>query len=159
MITKRLTIISLFTTIALVLFVLEAQVPVPIPGVKLGLSNIVTLIAFLLLGKRAAGTVLALRIMLGAFLLGTPSSILFSAAGGMLAFFVMSAALNFTAKNQVWVVSILGALAHNTGQILMAMLVLRTIAVIVYSPMLVLSGIVSGLFTGLVAQHLQGYRL
>ena len=68
--TKRLAVLAMFTAIALTIFVAEAQIPpvVPIPGVKLGLANIVTLIAMALLGRRQAGEILLVRIVLGASL-------------------------------------------------------------------------------------------
>ena len=158
--TRKLTLISVYTTIALTLFVVEAQipVPVPIPGVKLGLSNIVTLVALLFLDKRSAGMILGVRITLGAFMIGAPSTLLFSGMGGLFAFFVMVITLKLLGRSQIWVVSILGALAHNAGQLLMAAWVLRTMAIFAYSPTLILSGIVAGCFTGVAARHMLRYE-
>ena len=74
--TKRLAFMALLTAMALTIFVIEAQIPapVPIPGVKLGLSNIITLTAMLLLGKKEAGIVLLLRIIMGAMFTGSPAA-------------------------------------------------------------------------------------
>ena len=88
--TKRLAVLAMFTAIALTIFVAEAQIPpvVPIPGVKLGLANIVTLIAMALLGRRQAGEILLVRIVLGSVFTGGVSAMLFSIAGGVLAYLV-----------------------------------------------------------------------
>jgi heptaprenyl diphosphate synthase len=158
--TKKLVLIALYSAIALTLFVVEAMIPipVPVPGVKLGLSNIVTLVALLFLNKRAAGMILFIRITLGALLVGVPSMLLFSGTGGIFAFVVMVIALKITSREQIWVVSILGALAHNAGQLLMAAWYLQTTAIFAYAPVLVISAIVSGVFTGLVAKNLLRYE-
>jgi len=122
--TRRLPLLALYTVIALVIFVAEAQIPlpVPLPGVKLGLANIVTLAALYFLGRREAGLILTARILLGAFLTGVPSMLLFSASGGLFAFLVMALAQKLLPREQIWVVSALGAIAHNTGQLLAAVL-------------------------------------
>ena len=158
--TKKLVLISLYAAIALTLFVVEAMipVPVPVPGVKLGLSNIVTLTALLFLNKRAAGLILFVRITLGALLIGAPSMLLFSGTGGIFAFLIMIMALKITSREQIWVVSVLGALAHNAGQLLMAAWYLQTTAIFAYAPVLVISAIVTGVFTGLVARNLLRYE-
>ena len=85
--TRKLALMALLTAIALTIFVVEAQIPapVPVPGVKLGLANIVTLITMKLLGKKEAGAVLLVRVLMGAMFAGSPSTLLFSAAGGALA--------------------------------------------------------------------------
>ena len=89
--TKRLAVLAMFTAIALTIFVAEAQIPpiVPIPGVKLGLANIVTLIAMARLGRRQAGEILLVRIVLGSVFTGGVSAMLFSIAGGVFAYLVM----------------------------------------------------------------------
>jgi len=158
--TKKLVLISLYAAIALTLFVVEAMipVPVPVPGVKLGLSNIVTLAALLFLNKRAAGLILFVRITLGALLIGAPSMLLFSGTGGIFAFLVMIIALKITSREQIWVVSVLGALAHNAGQLLMAAWYLQTTAIFAYAPVLVISAVITGVFTGLVARNLLRYE-
>ena len=158
--TRRLTRLALYTTIALAIFVIEAQIPlpVPVPGVKLGLSNIVTLAALYFLGRREAGLILAARILLGAFLIGRPSVLLFSGIGGLFALIVMALAMKALPRNQIWAVSILGALAHNAGQLLMAAFLMRTFAVFAFGPALILSAILTGCFTGLAARFLLRYE-
>ena len=154
--TKKLALMALLTAIALTIFVIENQIPapVPVPGVKLGLANIITLITMKLLGKREAGAVLLVRILMGAMFAGSPSTLLFSAAGGALAYLVMCLTLHFFGDDQLWIVSALAGLAHNAGQLLACMLVVKTPGVLAYGPVLAASGVITGVFTGLAAQFL-----
>jgi heptaprenyl diphosphate synthase len=153
--TKRLVIIALLTAMALIMFVVEMQLPalVPIPGVKLGLANIITLIALVLIGKRDAGIVLFLRVMLGALFAGSPSTLIFSAAGGILAYLVMCVMVNPHVQCPLWFVSACSAIAHNAGQLGMSILIVHTPGLLVYAPALVVSGVITGVFTGLAATY------
>ncbi|MBQ3701984.1 MAG: Gx transporter family protein [Oscillospiraceae bacterium] len=154
--TSKLTLMALLTAIALTIFVIENQIPtpVPIPGVKLGLANIITLITMKLLGKKEAGAVLLVRILMGAMFAGSPSTLLFSAAGGLLAYLVMCMTVDHFGENQLWIVSVLAGLAHNAGQLLACVLVVRTPGVFAYAPILAASGVITGVFTGFAAQYL-----
>ncbi len=154
--TKKLALMALLTAIALTIFVIEAQIPapVPIPGVKLGLANIITLIAMCLLGKKEAGAVLLVRVMMGAMFAGSPSTLLFSAAGGLLAYLTMCLTGGLFGDNQLWIVSALSGIAHNAGQLLACVLVVMTPGVFAYAPILAASGVVTGVFTGFAAQYL-----
>ena len=126
--TKKIVLMALLTAIALTFFVVENQLPapVPIPGVKLGLANIITLVTMLLLGKQEAGAVLLVRVLLGAMFAGSPSTLLFSAAGGFLAWLVMCLTVGLFDQKQLWIVSALAGLAHNAGQLLTCALVVKT---------------------------------
>ena len=128
--------------------------PFPIPGVKRGLANIVTLVAMVLLGRRDAGAVLLVRILMGAMFAGSPSTLLFSAAGGALAYAVMCLTVGLFPEKLLWVVSALAGLAHNAGQLLACVLVVKTPGVLAYAPILAVSGILTGIFTGLAAMVL-----
>ena len=154
--TKKLALMALLTAIALTVFVIENQIPapVPIPGAKLGLANIVTLVAMVLLGRRDAGAVLLVRILMGAMFAGSPSTLLFSAAGGALAYAVMCLTVGIFPEKLLWVVSALAGLAHNAGQLLACVLVVKTPGVLAYAPILAVSGILTGIFTGLAAMVL-----
>ena len=154
--TRKLALMALLTAIALTIFVIENQIPtpVPIPGVKLGLANIITLITMKLLGKKEAGAVLLVRILMGAMFAGSPSTLLFSAAGGLLAYLVMCMTVDHFGENQLWIVSALAGLAHNAGQLLACVLVVRTPGVFAYAPILAASGVITGVFTGFAAQYL-----
>ena len=154
--TKQLSLMALLTAIALAIHVAEAQIPapVPIPGVKLGLANIVTVYAMFSLGPGPALMILVARILLGSFFAGQIVSLLYSLAGGLLCYVVMLLLRRMLTKKQIWAASVLGAIAHNIGQILVAVIVTGTPAIVSYLPILLLSGIAAGLFTGLAAQYL-----
>ena len=109
--TKKLALMAVLTAIALTIFMIEAQIPapVPIPGVKLGLANIITLTAMLILDKKEAGAVLAARIIMGAMFAGSPSAILYSGAGGVLAYAVMCLMVGHVPEKRLWAVSAVSA--------------------------------------------------
>lgn len=153
---KRLTKLALLTAVALILFVVEAQIPapVPIPGVKLGLANIVTVYAMFRFGPRDTLLVLLTRVVLGSVFAGSVMALWFSLAGGLLCWAAMAALRKILTERQLWVCGILGAMCHNLGQMAVCLAVYRSWAVAVYLPVLLLSGIVTGLFTGLTAQLL-----
>ena len=153
---KRLTRLALLTAIALTIFMAEAQLPplVPLQGVKLGLANIVTVYAVFVLGAGDALLILAGRIFLGAVFSGQMMTLLYSAGGGLLAWLAMVALARLLTPKQIWLCSPVAALFHNLGQLLVAAGVMKTWVVMAYLPYLILSGILTGLFTGLCAQFL-----
>jgi len=153
---RKLTTMALLTAIALTIFVVEAQIPalVPLPGVKLGLSNIVTVFAVFTLGSGEAAAILFARIFLGAVFAGNFSTIFYSAAGGLCAILVTIGLRRLLRRTQLWVAGILGAMAHSVGQMAMAVFVTGTPSIIVYLPALIVCSIITGLFTGLCAQFL-----
>ncbi len=153
---KRLALCAVLAAVALTIFVAESQIPpvVPMPGVKLGLANIVTLVAMVLLGRRDALAVLAVRLILGAAFTGGFSAFMFSAVGGLFAYIVMAALVGVFPEKMLWVVSVLAALAHNAGQILVAVFVTGTPGIAVYILILAASGVVTGAFTGLAGMFL-----
>ena len=154
--TRKLTLLALLTAIALTIFMVEAQIPaiVPIPGIKLGLANIVTVFTVFALGPKEGCLVLAARIFLGAVFAGNFSTIFYSAAGGALAIAVTIGLRKILTKKQLWVAGALGAVAHSIGQMAMAVLLTGTPGLIVYLPVMIAVSIVTGTFTGLCAQFL-----
>ena len=154
--TRKLVLMSLLTAAALTIFVIENQIPlpVPIPGVKLGLANIITLVAMLLLGRKEAGAILLVRVLMGAMFAGSPSTLLFSAAGGLFAYLVMCLTTGVFSDSQLWIVSALAGVAHNAGQLLACALVVKTPGVLAYAPILAASGVITGVFTGFAAMYL-----
>lgn len=154
---------ALLTAISLVVWVIEAQIPapLPVPGVKLGLASVVTLTAMLLLGKREALAVLLVRVFLSCLFAGSFSAILFALTGGVLSWAVMALTVGLFSKRLLWVVSVFGAMAHNAGQLFAAVLVTKTASLLVYAPALALAAIVTGAFTGVIAMYafkaLRGY--
>lgn len=155
--TKKLVLLALLTAISLVIWVIEAQIPapIPVPGIKLGLASVVTLTAMALLGRREALIVLMLRVILASVFAGSLSAILFSLAGGLLSWAVMALALRPLGEKLLWAVSVLGAIGHNTGQLGAAIWVTRTPSLVAYAPALLCAAIVTGAFTGVAAAQLQ----
>lgn len=154
--TGKLTRMALLTAIALTIFMVEAQIPalVPVPGVKLGLSNIITVFAVFAMGPKEAAAILFARIFLGAVFAGNFSTIFYSAAGGALAILVTIGLRKILTKKQLWVAGALGAIAHSIGQMAMAIAITQTPGLIAYLPAMILCSVVTGLFTGLCAQFL-----
>lgn len=154
--TKKLVFMALLTAISLVIWVIEAQIPapIPVPGVKLGLASVVTLTAMLILGRREALAVLLVRVFLASVFAGSFSAILFSLAGGLLSWAVMALTLGIFSQKLVWVVSVFGAIAHNAGQLMAAVAVTKTASLFAYAPALLAAAIVTGAFTGVIAMYL-----
>ena len=148
--TKKLTLCGLLTALALGLSYAERFFPlqmiIPLLGIKLGLANVVTLIALCALGKRYAFCILIVRCLLGGFF-GGLSGLAFSLIGGLLALTVMCLAARSKGLS-LYGISVLGAAAHNVGQILVAMAVMGSPYVAAYLPWLLLISIVTGLLTG-----------
>ena len=153
---KKLTRMALLTAAALTIFMVEAQIPpiVPIPGVKLGLSNIVTVFAVFQMGPREAAAILAARIFLGAVFSGNMATIFYSAGGGLLSILLTIGLKHILTVRQIWVAGILGAIAHSVGQILVAVLLTGTPGLFINLPIMIVCSSVTGLFTGLCAQAL-----
>ncbi|MCR5019801.1 Gx transporter family protein [Ruminococcus sp.] len=152
--TKKLTRLGLLTCLALIIFIVELRIPdiVPIPGVKLGLANIVTV--YCIYNYRPGETAMMLysRILLGALFSGNLMALWYSIAGGTLCFVGMVFLKKIIHEDNMWFLSIAGAVLHNIGQIAVAILVLKSTSVIAYLPFLMLSGCIAGAFTGLCAQ-------
>lgn len=146
----------MLSAIALTIFVLEAQLPLPlpIPGLKLGLSNIVTVFALAALGRKEALAIVLIRIVLGNLIAGQGMAMLYSLAGGLLSFLCMALVLRILQKKQLWVCGVVGGIAHNVGQMAVALAVTETPALLAYLAVLLLCGIGTGTFTGLCAQLL-----
>ena len=156
--TKQLTLCAVLTALALAFSYLENFFPlslaIPIPGIKLGLANIVTVFALYALGPAQALLILTGRCLLGAVFAGNFSTILYSAAGGVCAIGVTIALRKILTKKQLWVAGCLGAVAHSIGQMAMAIALTGTVSLAVYLPVMIVISILTGLFTGLCAQFL-----
>ena len=155
--TKKLALAAVLTALALGLSTLENLFPVsllvPLPGIKLGLANIVTVFALYRLGAPFALAILVARCLLGAMFAGNVSALLFSLMGGVLAMLTMIV-LRRVRGLSVYGVSIAGAAAHNIGQICAAMVVLGGTAVLGYLPVLLGVSLITGTLTGFVASLL-----
>ena len=161
--TKRLTLCAVLVALALALSYTERFIPlqmlVPLPGVKLGLANIVTLVALYLMGPREAFGILIPRCIFGAVFGGGITGLMFSLTGGILAMCVMTLARK-CALFSVYGVSILGAAAHNIGQIMAAMVLMNSVYIGAYLPYLLIVAIFTGFATGAaVAGTLKAVRI
>lgn len=151
---KKLLILALLTSFSLILFVLENQIPapLPVPGVKLGLGNVIVVTVLFLYGPKEALALLVCKILLSALLTGNLGALAYSAAGGLLSWAGMCLLRPLLREKQLWAASVLGAMLHNLGQLLAAIAIAATPGLIAYLPVLLLSGMITGLFTGLAAQ-------
>ena len=149
--TRSITLSAILIALALALSYTERFIPlqllIPLPGVKLGLANIVTLMALYLLGGKYAFSILIARCLLGALFGGGITGLLFSLTGGVLSMGVM-ALCKKAPLFSVYGVSILGAAAHNVGQILAAMVLMRSVYVCGYLPYLLIVALFTGTATG-----------
>lgn len=150
---KQLAILAMFAALSFGIYALETLIPnpIPIPGIKLGLSNIIILIVLYRYGFKEASLVLTVRLLLSCLLFGTLLSLLYSAVGGCLCLVIEGILNRFLKGKAIFVASAFGALAHNAGQFLVALLVTRSLGVLVYIPYLAIAGIITGFLTGLCA--------
>ena len=161
--TRQLTLCGVLTTLALALSVAENQIPltmaIPIPGIKLGLANIVTVFALYALGPAQAILILLARCTLGALFAGNMNALLFSLMGGMAAMGMMILLSRLRALS-VYGVSIGGAAAHNCGQVAAAVLTLGNTAPLYYLPVLLAAGCGAGaaigLLGGIITERIRG---
>ena len=154
--TKKLTQLGLLTTIALIIFIVELRIPnlAPIPGIKLGLANIVTVYAVYHCNAKETALILYARIILGSIFGGNMLALFYSLGGGTLCLIGMLFLRKVIDEKHIWICSVLGAVLHNIGQIFVAVYVMKTTTVISYLPFLMVSGCIAGVFTGLIAQIL-----
>ncbi len=149
--TKRIALLGLLVALAMILSYLESLLPpfVAVPGIKLGLTNVVVLVALLTLDAGAAFGVNVVRIVLVGITFGNLSAMLYALAGGLLSFlgmFLLKKSRRFGPVG----ISTAGGVAHNFGQILVAMFVLETDKLIYYLPVLCISGTVAGVAVGIL---------
>ncbi|MCG8542436.1 MAG: Gx transporter family protein [Clostridia bacterium] len=158
--TRRLMMMGLFVSMALALHIVEKMMPIPFiaPGVKLGLSNIITLTVLIFLGFKDAFLVLLARILLSSVFAGGLSGFIYSTSGGILSLLIMELTRRL-GKEDVSVIgiSVIGAVFHNIGQLLAAALVIKNVNIFVYFPILFLAAVGTGVFVGLTTKYLLGY--
>lgn len=150
---KKLTQLAMLTGVALIIFVIELQIPnpFPIPGIKLGLANIITVYAIYRFRAGEAMMIVFCRIFLAAIFSGNVTALAYSFAGSILCLAGMLLLKKIIDKNHIWLASVFGAILHNIGQMLIAILVMGT-GILVYLPFLLVSGCLAGAFTGGCAQ-------
>ena len=149
--TKRLVLLAMLTAVAMILSYVESLLPsIGIPGVKMGLANIAVIFALFRFGWKEAAALSLVRVVLVSLLFGSVGAMLYSLAGAVLSLAVMALLRRIDRFSTVGV-SVAGGVAHNAGQILMAMLILQTKQLLGFLPVLAVSGIAGGVLTGLVA--------
>lgn len=158
--THRMVLIALLTALAIALMAVERMIPfsVAVPGVKLGLANVVTLTALYLFNWRDTLTIVLMRTLLGSLILGSFSAFMFSLGGALLAFAIMGILVTFLPRLFSTVgVSICGAVAHNVGQLLVAALVVQNLRIVSYLPVLLVAAVGTGIITGYTVTLLLKY--
>lgn len=149
--TKKVSVIGLFTAMALLLSCIENLLPfrTGIPGIKLGIANLIIVIAFYFLPSREVLSISLLRVFFLSVFSGSPFTAVFSFTGAIASFFAMYISYRRNSFSPVGI-SILGGVTHNLAQLLISALLLNTPAFLWYSPVLLISGIITGLINGLI---------
>ena len=161
--TRKMTYISILIAQALVLGFIERQIPLPafltgIPGAKIGLANIVTLIGIFTLSKRDVSFIVITRVLLSSILFSSISSFLYAISGGILSMIVMMLLYDrFKESISMMTISIIGAIFHNLGQLFMAFLVISNANIFAYLPYLILLAVPTSLLIGYVSKFLLDY--
>ena len=147
--TRRLTTLAMMATFALIMSYVESKIPalVAIPGVKVGLANIVVIFVLYKFGLKEAVIISAIRVFIVSMLFGNPVSMIYSLAGATLSLTVMFLLKKFTPLKEI-AVSVSGGVMHNVGQIVVASIILDTNVVVYYLPFLILSGTIAGIAVG-----------
>lgn len=159
--TRKLIEIAMFVTLGTVLHVMEATVPnpLPLPGAKLGLANIVTLLALIRYGFKTSIAVALMRVLFGSLLSGTFLSpgFMLSLSGAFVSTGIMNILYYFVPAFSVIGISIIGAAAHNMGQLMAASLLVQTKGIFYYLPFLLIFSLPAGFSTGLITKLLLPY--
>lgn len=153
--TQRLVFLSLLIAVAMVLSYFERFIPLPwnVPGMKLGLANVITLSAMYYFSKRNVFSIVIVRVVLTSLILGSMMGFFYSLAGGVLSFIGMAILHQWFRKSLSPVgISVVGAILHNIGQLLVLSVVSSRITIALsYAPILMVSGIATGIFVGVAS--------
>lgn len=151
---KNVAYLGVFLAFALILSYVETLIPFyfGIPGVKLGLTNLIVVVMLYTVGVKEAFAISILRILLSGMLFGNVFSILYSLAGGLLSFLVMALLIKSN-RFHVITVSICGGITHNIGQILVASVVVNSYYILYYFPVLLIAGMITGMLIGILAKE------
>lgn len=153
--TKKIGSISLFLALALILSYLESFIPVliPVPGIKIGLPNLVIIMVLYLYDFKTGALINVMRVLIAGFMFGNAFSIIYGLSGAILSLVVM-AIMKKTKKFSIITVSAAGGIFHNIGQIIIAALVMGSYYIFTYLPVLLIGGLVTGLLIGVIAREL-----
>lgn len=151
-ITKKIAFTGLLTALALIFSYIEALIPLTpaVPGIKLGIANIVVITAMYSLGARYAFSVNIVRVIIAGLLFSGFFGAIYSLAGALLSFFTMLL-LKKTEIFSITGVSMAGGVAHNLGQIIAAAALVSNLQIFIYFPVLIISGVISGAIIGIIA--------
>ena len=155
---KKIPYYGLFAALAILMGYVEMMfpMPIPIPGVKLGLANVVVIIMMYFMDVKGAFFISLIRVFLSGLLFAGFAGLLYSLSGAMLSFAVM-ALLKKTGKFSIIGVSLAGGVFHNVGQVAVAAMVVENVKMAYYLPFLLVSGVVTGIVIGIVAKKALGY--
>ena len=151
--TKKITLSALMVALAMILSYIEALIPFSfgIPGIKLGLANLVVLAALYIFGPVQALLISVVRIFLISITFGSMAALLYSLAGGLLSFAVMLILSKIKGFSVIGV-SVAGGVSHNLGQLIVAALVVENMNLFFYFPVLILAGVITGLLIGIAVK-------
>ncbi len=149
--TKKIATYGLLVALAFILSYIETLFPLPIaiPGIKLGLANLVVITALYSMGVKEAFSMSIIRIILVGFTFGSPSTMMFSLVGGLLSWLMMTIFKKSKLFSLVGV-SVIGGISHNVGQIITSIFVVENINIVYYLPFLLISGILTGTVIGVL---------
>jgi len=149
----RVAVSGMLVALALIFSYIESLVPIalPIPGAKLGLANLITLTGLFFLSPMQVLIIIICRILLAGFMFGNFATIIYSLAGGLLSLLVMLIAKK-TGLLSVLGISMLGGVFHNIGQLIIACLILKNTAPVIYLPYLILIGAIAGFLMGFISR-------
>lgn len=158
--TKKIALCGVLTALAMIFSYIESMIPVPIPvpGIKLGIANIAVITILYVLGVKEAIVINLLRIVLTSLLFGNVNSFLFSISGATLSLTIMIIMKKLDFFSCIGV-SVCGGVMHNIGQIIAAVFIMGSEAIVFYLPVLIVSGVftgvVIGVVSGIVAKHVR----
>lgn len=157
---RRIILTGLFVGLALVINLAEAQLPPILPGIKPGLANVVSLMALILLGWKEALAVTIMRTTLGSIFSGNLIVMACSITGGLMSTATMILLYQKARKKiSLPMISVAGAIAHNTGQLLIVAIIIENIKIYLYLPILLISGVATGYCVGFICNVLYGRLL
>ena len=156
--TKKLVLNSILVALSAIFSYVEALIPIPlgVPGIKLGLANIVIVFALYQLDYKSAAVISVVRVIVVSSLFGNPTMALYSLAGTAVSLFVMIL-LKITGKFSIIGVSMAGGVFHNAAQVTVAVLTVKTIGLFTYLPALILAGMLTGILIGIVSEKASGH--
>ena len=154
--TKRLTFLSLMIGYSLILYIIESYIPNPLialfPGAKLGLTNIITLTSLVIFGLKDTFIIITVRVILSSIFSGPLSYLLFSMGGAYLSLILMYIIYKFNGFSIIGI-SIIGAIGHNIGQLIVASMIVENILTVGYLPFMLITSLITGFFVGIVSKY------